>query len=194
MLNVNSSHNDSKNDLQLIDMYKESGNLNILGDLYNRYTHLVFGVCLKYLRDSEDSKDAVMQIFEKLIGSLKKHEIQNFKSWLHVTSRNHCLMELRRRKQSKIESNVDPFLLESVEFSISMHHNDEDPIDQDLKLMKICLEKLPEAQKKCMQMFYLEESSYNEVSLKLGYEIKKVKSYIQNGKRNIKICIEKNRE
>ena len=194
MLINNPQHNDSKSDLELIDMYKQSNDLKILGQLYSRYTHLVFGVCLKYLKNSDDSKDAVMQLFEKLIDSLLKHDIQNFKSWLHVTSRNHCLMELRRRKSNRIISNDEFSIVESMESSIPVHHNDEDLLNEDLLIMKKCMEKLSEEQKNCIKLFYLEERSYNEVSLESGYELKKVKSFIQNGKRNIKNCIEKNRE
>jgi len=194
MLINSPTHSDSKSDLELIGIYKQTNDLKILGQLYNRYTHLVFGVCLKYLKNTEDSKDAVMQIFEKLIDSLLKHDVQNFKSWLHVTSRNHCLMELRKRKSSKTTSNSDFSMVESMESSLSVHHNDEDLLNEDLLLMKRCMEKLSEEQKNCIKLFYLEERSYNEVSLESGYELKKVKSLIQNGKRNIKNCIEKNRE
>jgi len=194
MLINNPQHNDSKSDLELIDMYKQSNDLKILGQLYSRYTHLVYGVCLKYLKNSDDSKDAVMQLFEKLIDSLLKHDIQNFKSWLHVTSRNHCLMELRRRKSNRIISNDEFSIVESMESSIPVHHNDEDLLNEDLLIMKKCIEKLSEEQKNCIKLFYLEERSYNEVSLESGYELRKVKSFIQNGKRNIKNCIERNRE
>jgi len=194
MLIIKPTHNESKSDLELIEIYKHSSDLKVLGQLYNRYTHLVFGVCLKYFKNSDDSKDAVMHIFEKLIDSLLKHDIQNFKSWLHVTSRNHCLMELRRRKSKKIVSSDEFSIVESMESSISVHHNDEDLLNEDLLLMKKCMEKLSEEQKNCIELFYLEERSYNEVSLESGYELKKVKSFIQNGKRNIKNCIEKNRE
>ena len=194
MLRTNSSNRNQDSDQELILLYKKSGDLEILGELYQRYTHLVFGVCLKYLKNKEDSKDAVMQIFEKLIDSLLKHEVQNFKSWLHVTSRNHCLMQLRKRKSSKVSSSSDFLTIESMESSISLHHNDEDLLNGDLLLMKKCMEDLSEEQKNCIKLFYLEERSYKEVSLESGYEIKKVKSFIQNGKRNIKNCIEKNRE
>ena len=95
--------NSALSDVELIALYKESHDLKWLGILYQPYTAMVYGVCLKYLKNKEDSKDAVMQIFEKLIDSLKKHDVQNFKSWLHVTARNFCLMELRKRKQHQTE-------------------------------------------------------------------------------------------
>jgi RNA polymerase sigma-70 factor (ECF subfamily) len=183
-----------QSDQDLIILYKRSRSLDVLGQLYHRYTHLVFGVCLKYLKNKEDSKDAVMQIFEKLISSLIKYEVQNFKSWLHVTSRNHCLIELRRRKSQKIHTNVDISIIESMESSIAVHHDDKDLLSEELNVMKKCMEKLKEEQKQCIQLFYIEEQSYKEVSLNSGYELKKVKSFIQNAKRNIKICIENYRE
>lgn len=183
-----------KTDAELIIMYKTSNDLEVLGQLYQRYTALVFGVCLKYLRNKEDSKDAVMQIFEKLIESLKKHDVQNFKSWLHVSSRNFCLMELRKRKRQEFTVQYEDSTFENMEFGLSKHHNDEDILDNDIDILKKCIEKLTLQQKTCIQLFFIEENSYKEVSLNSGYEIKKVKSYIQNGRRNLKKCIEKNRE
>lgn len=183
-----------RTDLELIAYYKKSGNLEVLGILYNRYIHLVYGVSLKYFKNPDESQDAAMQVFEKLIESLKKHDIQNFKSWLHVTTRNHCLMELRSRKTRGLKTDVDLSLVSDMEFTTSAHHNNESDIENDLTLMKQCIEKLPEEQKRCIELFYLEQRSYKEVSLLAEFELKKVKSFIQNGKRNIKNCIENNRE
>ena len=187
-------YNNAKSDLELISDYKANGDLNVLGELYQRYTALVYGVCLKYYRNKEDSQDAVMQIFEKLIDSLLKHEVHNFKSWLHVTSRNYCLMELRKRKTQLKESQLENSVIENMELSISTHHNNEDSLTDDLNLLKNCMEKLPENQKMCIDLFFISEQSYKEVSVNSGYELNKVKSYIQNGRRNLKNCIEKNRE
>lgn len=185
---------DEQSDAELIIKYKSSNDLEVLGQLYQRYTALVFGVCLKYLRNKEDSKDAVMQIFEKLIDSLNKHDVQNFKSWLHVTSRNFCLMELRKRKRQESTELYEDSTYGNMEFGLSVHHDDEDILENDLDILKNCIEKLTLQQKTCIQLFFIEEKSYKEVSLNSGYEIKKVKSYIQNGRRNLKNCIEKNRE
>jgi RNA polymerase sigma-70 factor (ECF subfamily) len=189
-----SSISNVSSDAELILLYKQNGDLEILAQLYQRYTSLVFGVCLKYLVNKEDAKDAVMNIFEKLIESLQKHDVQNFKSWLHVTSRNHCLMELRKLKSNQINGTYQKNGIDHMEIGLSMHHKDEDPIVNDLQLMNDCIEKLPINQKTCIQLFFLEEKSYKEVSVNSGYEINKVKSYIQNGRRNLKNCIERQRE
>jgi RNA polymerase sigma-70 factor (ECF subfamily) len=190
----NKKNINQKSDLELIAYYKQTDNLELLGILYNRYIHLVYGVSLKYLKNPDESQDAAMQVFEKLIESLKKHDIHNFKSWLHVTTRNHCLMELRKRKTRGIKTDTDISLISDMEFATSAHHNNEPDIENDLTLMKKCIEKLSEEQKKCISLFYLEQRSYKEVSLLTDLKLKKVKSFIQNGKRNIKICIENNRE
>ena len=194
MPSSNNKNINQRTDLELIAWYKQSEDLEVLGILYNRYIHLVYGVSLKYFKNPDESQDAAMQVFEKLIESLKKHDIQNFKSWLHVTTRNHCLMELRSRKTRGIRSDADLSLVSDMEFTTSPHHNNEINIENDLTLMKLCIEKLPEEQKRCIELFYLEQRSYKEVSLLAEFELKKVKSFIQNGKRNIKNCIEKNRE
>lgn len=184
----NNTRIQEQDDAALIARYKVSGDLESLGQLYNKYMHLVFGVCLNYLKDEEQSKDAVMQIFEELVVKLKVHEVQNFKSWLHVLSRNYCLMAIRKNSKHTTISMEDTFV-ENTEF---VHLDLDDTKEEQLTVMERCMEKLPEEQRISVQLFYLEEKCYKEVADLTGYEMLKVKSYIQNGKRNLKICIEKN--
>lgn len=175
-------------DAELIVRYKSTGNLETLGMLYNRYMHLVFGVCINYFKDEELSKDAVMQIFEELIPKLMVHEVQNFKSWLHVLTRNHCLMALRKAGRQNVVS-IEGTFVENTEF---VHLDIDNTKETQLTLMEKCMDTLPEEQRKSVDLFYLQEKCYKEVADITGYDMLKVKSYIQNGKRNLKICIEKN--
>jgi RNA polymerase sigma-70 factor (ECF subfamily) len=177
----------------LIDKFRSTGDLEYLGRLYEKYVHLVFGVCLKYLRDREASSDATMQIFEKLIIEIPKREIENFKPWLHVITKNHCLMHLRSEKtrsarQEKLLEDQAIFM----ESSIEMHHHNEQVLDQDLEVLRKCIDQLKAGQQECIKLFYLEERCYQEISEMTSLELNKVKSYIQNGKRNLKICMEQN--
>ena len=170
----------------LLKEYRQTGNLDVLGKLYEPYMHLVYGLCLKYFREEELSKDAVMQIFEQLIEKLKKHEVLNFKSWLYTLARNYCLMALRvsgRYDFVQVEENF-------MEIESFMHPDIEDIYERKLNTMEECLEKLPTEQKDAIRLFYLEKKCYREVAELTGYDLNKVKSYIQNGKRNLKICIE----
>ena len=173
-------------DERLLQEYKQSGDLKTLAKLYEQYMHLVYGVCLKYLDDEEQSKDAVMQIFEELIEKVTRHDIKQFKSWLYVLSRNFCLMQLRSGKKLKVER-----LPDFMEFADEVHHNDDS--EENLTALERCKEKLPAAQKVSIQLFYIEEKCYKEIVDHTGYTLNEVKSYIQNGKRNLKICLEKNR-
>ncbi|WP_316816939.1 sigma-70 family RNA polymerase sigma factor [Pedobacter nyackensis] len=184
----NNARIQEQDDAALIAHYKKSGNLEVLGTLYNKYMHLVFGVCLNYLKDEEQSKDAVMQIFEELVLKLKLHEVQNFKSWLHVLTRNHCLMALRKQSKNTTVS-IDDTFVENTDF---VHLDMDDTKEKRLTVMEKCMETLPEEQRVSVDLFYLQEKCYKEVADITGYEMVKVKSYIQNGKRNLKICIEKN--
>lgn len=186
----NTAKTNTQDDLALIAAYQQSGDLEVLGVLYNRYMHLVFGVCFNYFKDEEQSKDAVMQIFEELVMKLKMHQVQNFKSWLHVLSRNHCLMALRKSSKNPMVSLEDNF----VENDDFVHLDIDDAKETQLTVMEKCLETLPEEQRKSVDLFYLQEKCYKEVADITGYDMLKVKSYIQNGKRNLKICIEKNSE
>ncbi|MGB4776440.1 MAG: sigma-70 family RNA polymerase sigma factor [Daejeonella sp.] len=177
-----------EDDSALIAAYKKSGDLEVLGKLYNRYMHLVFGVCLNYFKDEEQSKDAVMQIFEELVSKLKVHEVQNFKSWLYVLSRNHCLMELRKLAKNNTVSLEDAFV-ENTDF---VHLDISDTKEKQLTVLEKCMETLSEEQRTCVDLFYLQQKCYKEIADSTDYDMLKVKSYIQNGKRNLKICIEKN--
>ena len=145
--------------------------------------HLVYGVCLKYLKEPEDSKDAVMQIFEKLVEKIPDQEINNFKSWLYVVSKNHCLMSLRSKQtRAKAETVF-------MEFDKSLHLNEEEKIYDDDVIEK-AVSNLSEPQQRCIKLFYYQRQSYQQIADQTGYELKKVKSYIQNGKRNLRIYLD----
>ena len=159
-----------------------------LGILYSRYTSLVYGVCLKYLKDREEAKDAVMQLFEKLIDLLLKHEVENFKSWLYVTARNHCLMHLRAKKGKFMEE----FSAHHMENQFLMHLEEEPEMEQNLTKLEKCIAELMSDQQHCIRLFYLDERCYKEIASTTGLDLGQVKSYIQNGKRNLKICMERN--
>ena len=178
----------SLSDAELIQEYKTSGNLALVGFLFDRYMTLVYGVCFKYLKNREESRDAVMQIFEKLIVSLKEHEITYFKSWLYATSRNHCLMALRARKGKNFEEISTLFMENEVAF----HLHDEPEMEANLTKLEKCIEHLVSEQKDCVTLFYMEQKCYKEIVQITGFDDNKVKSYIQNGKRNLKLCMEQN--
>jgi RNA polymerase sigma-70 factor (ECF subfamily) len=179
--------NNSLTDAELVVQYKSSGDLQILAQLYQRYMDLVYGVCLKYFKNSEKAKDAVMQIFEELIVKLKKHEVQNFKGWLHQLAKNFCLMQLRTAKNLKTVE-IPPSLMQSEE---NVHLNGVLEKEENFKKLEYCLNTLSEDQRKAVQLFYIEGKCYREIVEMMGQEWNQVRSFIQNGRRNLKICMEK---
>ncbi len=183
----------STSDSELLNQYLKSGNLEILGELYNNYIHLVYGVCLKYLNDREESKDAVNKIFENLIIEIPKFEIQNFRSWLYVVTKNYCLMQIRKKKieKKRFEKYSEDFFMDSTDISHPIDEASDDDLHENLKN---CLERLKQEQKQCIVLFYFNKKCYKEISNELNLEQKKVKSFIQNGKRNLKICLEEYKE
>ena len=176
---------------KLLKSYREIGNLQLLGKLYEPYMPLVYGLCFKYYKDEAKSEDAVMQIFESLITKLRTHEVTHFKSWLYTLARNHCLMDLRTANRINTVD-IDEHLVESDAF---LHQHDKGEIrEEQLALMESCLETLNTEQQTCVRLFYLEQKCYKDVADITGYNLSKVKSHIQNGKRNLKICMEKNND
>jgi RNA polymerase sigma-70 factor (ECF subfamily) len=179
-----------QSDTELVSQYRKTADLQTLGELYQRYMELVYGVCLKYLKDQETSKDAVMQIFEELVSKLKKHEVENFKAWLHQVAKNYCLMQLRT-----------PRNLKTVEIPASLMQNEEEvhlngvlEKEENFKKLENCISALPEDQRLMIKMFYLDGKCYNEIVEMTGSDWNKVRSFIQNGRRNLKLCMEKSRE
>ena len=174
-------------DKELVTLYRTSLNMEVLAVLFQRYMDLLYGVCLKYLKQPETAKDAVMQIFEELVAKLPKHEVDNFKSWLYTLAKNYCLMQLRTPKNLKTtEFNPDSMQLEE-----EMHLNGIQLKEENLQKLERCLETLSIEQKKSVELFYLQNKCYKEIAEETGIEWNKVRSFIQNGRRNLKICMEK---
>lgn len=174
-------------DEDLLNKYLRDGDLNHLGELYLRHSEMVYYVCLRYFKDTESSKDAVMQIFEELLSKVKRQTIQDFPRWLYVVSKNHCLMALRSAKNRQ-EIVTNSF----VEFKIDSHPSEDQEVrEEQLLQLERCLEKLVEGQRESVKLFFLDEKCYKEVAQLTGYDLKEVKSYIQNGKRNLKSCMER---
>jgi len=177
-------------DEALVRKFRNSGDLDLLGVLYERYMHLVYGVCLKYFREREAAQDGITSIFEKLIVELPRHEVEDFKSWLYVLTKNYCLMNIRSGKSEARRREAWQIDQETfVESAGEMHPVDEEDAGMNKVLLE-CIERLKDEQQQCIRLFYFEERSYKEIAATLKLEEKKVKSFIQNGKRNLKICIE----
>ncbi|HKB44718.1 MAG TPA: sigma-70 family RNA polymerase sigma factor [Chitinophagaceae bacterium] len=175
-------------DQQLLEHFYADHNNEWLGILLQRYTLLLLGVCMKYLKNEDDAKDSVQQIFLKVIQELQKYKVGYFKSWLYMVAKNYCLMKLRDR-QGKITMEINDRLSAKAG-----EETDRDKLlqnDHTLELMEEALKELNAEQQQCVTLFYLQKKSYQEISDATGYNMLQVKSYIQNGKRNLKILIEK---
>jgi RNA polymerase sigma-70 factor (ECF subfamily) len=170
----------------LLAGFRRTGDLALLGELYARYMPLVYGLCLKYLKDEDRSKDAVMEIFELLVVKLRIHEVNNFKSWLFSLSRNHCLMTLRNAERHPMLP-----LDEWMENSLFENPGGAGISEPELQWMEQCMKSLPPGQEQSIRLFYLQQKCYKEVAALTGFDLNKVKSYIQNGKRNLRICMDK---
>ncbi len=175
-------------DQELLEQFYADHDNEWLGILLQRYTLLLLGVSMKYLKNEEEAKDSVQQIFLKVIQELQKYKVEYFKSWLYMVAKNHCLMKLRE-KHGKITAELTDRVTatpgEEMDRQVLLE------TDHTLELMEAALKELNPEQQQCVTLFYLEKKSYQEVSETTGFSMLQVKSYIQNGKRNLKILIEK---
>lgn len=178
---------DDRTDAELVQRYRATGDLKVLAGLYQRYMDLVYGVCLKYLEEPEAARDAVMQVFEELVTKLRSHEVDRFKSWLYVLAKNHCLMQLRSQKRHRT-TELDPELMQSGD---GWHPEGKPDKENQLNQLEDCIGGLPEEQRESIRLFYLEQRSYNEITTLTGLDWNLVRSRIQNGRRNLKNCMER---
>ena len=176
----------AQSDADLVKQYKSGGDIHVLGELYSHYMEMVYGVCLKYFKEPEEAKDAVINIFEELVIKLKKYEVNNFKSWLYQLTKNHCLMKIRSSKSQPVTVDID-----IMHLGENNHLDNVAEKEAQLNGMENCIEQLPAEQKHAIQLFYLEEKCYKEIADLTETDINKVRSFIQNGRRNLKICMEK---
>ena len=178
-------------DQELLEQFYTDHNNEWLGILLQRYTLLLLGVSMKYLKNEEEAKDSVQQIFLKVIQELQKYKVEYFKSWLYMVAKNHCLMKLRDR-QGKITTEINDRLTAKPEEETDRQKLVQN--DHTLDLMESALKELNPEQEQCVTLFYLQKKSYQEISDITGYTMLQVKSYIQNGKRNLKILIEQKQQ
>lgn len=178
-------------DQELLEKFYADHNNEWLGILLQRYTLLLLGVSMKYLKNEEEAKDSVQQIFLKVIQELQKYKVEYFKSWLYMVAKNHCLMKIRD-KQGKITTEINDRLTAKPDEESNLQKLVQN--DHTLDLMEVALKELNTEQQQCVTLFYLEKKSYQEISDATGYNLLQVKSYIQNGKRNLKILIEQKQQ
>ena len=175
-------------DQELLEKFNADHDNEWLGILLERYTLLLLGVCMKYLKNEDEAKDSVQQIFLKVIQELHKYKVEYFKSWVYMVAKNYCLMQLRD-KHGKVSSEINDRLMSAPEAETDQQALLQN--DQALEVMEEALKELNPEQKQCVTLFYLQRKSYHEINEITGYSMLQVKSYIQNGKRNLKILIEK---
>ena len=177
---IKSGKGSNKSDEELIFSYRTNPDTLIIGILFNRYSHLVFAVCMKFLKNEEDSKDAVIQIFEKIPRDLNVYNIHNFSSWLHTVTKNYCFRFLSKKKNY-------PLITENIPDNI----DDEEKSFEEfyLPFLDDAINMLNKEQQLCIDLFYIKKMSYQEISEKTKFSMNEVKSYIQNGKRNLKIIL-----
>jgi RNA polymerase sigma-70 factor (ECF subfamily) len=176
-----------KEDKELLAYFYADNNNEWLGILLERYTLLLYGVCMKYLKNQEEAKDSVQQIFLKVINELQKYKVDYFKSWLYMVAKNHCLMKLRDKSKYTYELNDNVLGTPADTTDIKEAFEKE----KNLMQMAAALKQLNKEQQECITLFYLEKKSYQQIADITGYSLMQVKSHIQNGKRNLKLQLER---
>jgi len=177
-----------QSDIELVSNYKSTNDKVYVGELYKRYTHLVYGMCIFYFKDKNQASDSTIEIFEKLFVELKKREVENFKNWLSFVVRNYCISELRKQQTAE-------HLKEKYTYELKTHiHTEENKKEEEKLITKLenAIQQLNPLQRKCIELFYYKKMSYHQIVEITGYTSNDVKSYIQNAKRNLKLILTNN--
>jgi RNA polymerase sigma-70 factor (ECF subfamily) len=177
-------------DATLLDLYKQDKDTKWLGYLFERYSLLVFGVCMKYLKQVNDAKDATQLVFEKAFVEINKYEVSFFKSWIYSIARNHCLMQLRSKGHQTVFMDTIPEELGEDLTTKDLFNSNEDLLEKQIENLGEAIQHLNQEQKTCIELFYLQKLSYRDIEEKTGFNFQQVKSHIQNGKRNLRIFLE----
>src|SRR5688572_1400741 len=173
-------------DSELLNLFHSDKNQEWIGILLERYTLLLLGVCMKYLKDENEAKDCVQQIFLKVLTEVSKYRIDFFKSWLYMVAKNHCLMKLREKGSKGVKE-----LSEQIPAGEELNKDELIQNEQTYQLLEESINELSEEQRQCVILFYLRKNSYTQISEMTGYSMMQVKSYIQNGKRNLKMILDR---
>ena len=173
----------ARTDRQLLEKYRQTGRQEYLAELFQRYLHLIYTVALRYVQVKEDAEDIAMKVYEIMLSKLPP-EVDNPGGWLHTVTRNESLMLLRSRKKEKQIS-----LFENMEYADEEHHNHKIVLEDNLRKLEECIRQLKKEQRQCVELFYKQQKCYKEVANLTGFELKQVKSHIQNGKRNLQNCM-----
>lgn len=175
-------------DQELLKKFSSTRDMDYLAELYSRYVHLIFAVAMKYLKSKEEAEDLSLKVFEVLSNKIPQQAINNVGGWIHVVTRNECLMQLRSSTRAKQREII---FAENMESDFTEHHTIDSESEDSLRKLEDCINSLVKEQKKCIELFYKQEKCYKEIANLTGYELKKVKSYLQNGKRNLTNCMNK---
>ena len=182
---INSTKITELADEELLRRYINQDDVLYFGELYRRFIPKVYGLCLKYLGEQEAARDAVMDIYGQISEKVKQYEISNFNTWLYSVAKNHCLQVLRKEKKTIFVKMEDVAVENEAFFNLT----DKPQSQEELAALEYCLETLPVEQQKSVTLFYIDNCSYTDIVELTGFALSKVKSYIQNGKRNLKSCI-----
>ena len=173
-------------DAELLARFRASGRADDLLPLYERYAELIYALALRYLGSPQRAEDAGMELWSVLLEKLPRHEVANFRAWLHTTVRNHCLMQLRRERRDPLQHSTDDLVQ-----SARLTHLPDGAGDVDTRPLYRCLRQLNELQGRCVRLFYLQEGhSYQSIAALLDLSVGQVRSHLQNGRRNLKICLQ----
>ena len=183
-------------DEELLQAYRQTGNRELAAELFNRYAHLVYGLCRKYLKHREDCRDAVMAVFEKTLTQARITEIHHFNKWLYSTTKNHCISNLRddqrnsrQQEEWEVLEKSEPKTMENEGF-LRLYHKGTNESDTS-RILQEALAELDEGQRTCVLLFFFEKKSYKDIASVTGYSVNQVKSYLQNGKRRLGVLLGK---
>ena len=181
-------------DNSLIHQYQEQQEHRYFNELYQRYAHLVFGSCLKQVKNRDEAKDLTMIIFEKLVERLPTEQVDNFKTWIYYFTRNECISHLRKQEATTKREEEWKKMRKSEEIfmeneTLLRPYTDNSISNIDGAALQHAIQQLSKAQQQCIRRFFFEQQSYKQIATATRWSLKEVKSHLQNGKRKLRLIL-----
>ncbi|MFQ5674351.1 MAG: RNA polymerase sigma factor [bacterium] len=170
-----------------IRSYLETRDVRYLGRLYEAYKKTIFWHCLKMVGNEEDAKDLASETFIRTFDRIEDFKLgAPFCPWLMRIATNLCIDHLRKKNRYKF------YKFDETHSAVAIQ-NESEPKQPMISGERIIekLKKLKPLQKRCFCLFYIHNLTYKQIAELTGYPLGKVRSYIQNGKRNFKLLMEK---
>jgi RNA polymerase sigma factor (sigma-70 family) len=182
-LNQQSAYQE-QTDAEVIRSYLATQDARYFTQLYRRYANKVYGKCISILKNDAEARDAMQDIFVKIMLNLGNFgEKSQFSTWVYSITYNYCIDAIRKRKKEKTMFSED---IERAPDVAAEEVPDQFLMEMDVKNLKVVLEALPDSDRLILIMKYHDDMSIRDIAEILQKTESAVKMKIKRAKEKAK--------